>query len=57
MHLVTQMHFRLTEGGGECRYPIGVDDDSTMHRLNQSDLDETLKTINQKKSGKMPKRK
>lgn len=47
MHLVTQMQFRLTEGSGECRYLIGVDDDGTMHGLHQSDLDETLKTINQ----------
>ena len=47
MHLVTQMQFRLTEGGGECRYLIGVDDDGSMHGLRQSELDETLKTINQ----------
>ena len=34
-HLVTQMQFRLTEGGGECRYMLGVDDDGSLHGLLQ----------------------
>jgi len=45
-HLVTQMQFRLTEGGGECRYMLGVDDDGSLHGLLQTELDETLKTLN-----------
>ena len=41
------MKFRLTEGGGECRYLVGVDDDGTMPGLNQIQLDQTLQTVNQ----------
>jgi hypothetical protein len=35
-HLTTQMQFRLTEGAGECRYMIGVDDDGSFHGLGKN---------------------
>ena len=36
------MQFRLTEGGGECRYILGVDDDGSLHGL----LQVVLKNLN-----------
>jgi len=45
-HLTTQMQFRLTEGNGECRYLIGVNDNGTLHGLKEQDLNETIKIIN-----------
>ena len=40
------MQFRLTEGNGECRYLIGVNDNGTLHGLKEQDLNETIKIIN-----------
>jgi len=44
-HLATQMQFRLTEGNGECRYIIGVNDDGSFFGLGEKQLNETLKTL------------
>ena len=41
------MQFRLTEGNGECRYVIGVNDNGTLYGLKLSELNETLRIINQ----------
>jgi len=46
-HLTTQMQFRLTEGGGECRYLIGVNDNGTYYGLDRDTLNETIRVINQ----------
>jgi len=40
------MQFRLTEGNGECRYLIGVNDNGTLHGLKEQDLNETIKIVN-----------
>lgn len=44
-HLVTQMKWRLKEGGGEAIYEIGVEDNGTVTGLTKEELDCSLKTI------------
>lgn len=44
-HLVTQMKFRVTEGGGECLYELGVEDDGFPRGLPPDELSESLTTI------------
>ena len=41
------MQFRLTEGGGECRYLIGVNDNGSYYGLETDTLNETISVINQ----------
>lgn len=43
--LATQMHFRLTEGNGECFYEIGVEDNGNPHGLSKEELEESLKVL------------
>ena len=42
--LITQLHFRLGEGGNEAIYEIGVEDDGTPRGLSDDDLDCSLQT-------------
>ena len=44
-HLVTQMKWRLQEGGGEAIYEIGVEDNGTLAGLTKEELDCSLRTI------------
>lgn len=44
-HLVTQMKFRIMEGGGEAIYEIGVADDGTPEGLEEHEMNETLDNI------------
>ena len=44
-HLVTQMNWRLKEGGGEAIYEIGVEDNGKLTGLTKEDLESSLKTI------------
>lgn len=44
-HLVTQMKFRIMEGGGEAIYEIGVADDGTPQGLEAHEMRETLDNI------------
>lgn len=44
-HLVTQMKFRIMEGGGEAIYEIGVADDGTPDGLEEHEMQETLTYI------------
>jgi GTPase len=43
--LITQMHFRLREGNGECFYQIGVEDNGNPLGLNEEDLKASLETL------------
>lgn len=43
--LVSQMRFRCHEGGGECIYNIGVEDDGTMVGLTEEEYKETINTL------------
>ena len=43
--LTTQMRYRCDEGGGECIYNLGVEDDGTMTGLTQEDYDVTISCI------------
>lgn len=43
--LVTQLQWRLGEGGGEALYEIGVDDDGTIFGLSDDDMDASLATL------------
>ena len=45
--LATQMRYRLREGGGEAIYEIGVSDDGQLIGLNEYELKESLKWINE----------
>ena len=45
-HLVTQMKWRLREGGCEAIYEIGVEDNGTVTGLTKEELDSSLCTIN-----------
>lgn len=40
--LTTQMRFRMSEGGGECTYHIGVKDDGTMVGITDEEYIETM---------------
>ena len=43
--LVTQLKWRLTEGGGEALYEIGVEDDGSLHGLTQAEMSASLATL------------
>jgi small GTP-binding protein len=43
--LTTQMRYRCDEGGGECIYNLGVEDDGTMTGLTQKEYDITIQCI------------
>ena len=43
--LLTQMEWRLSEGGGVCVYYLGVDDDGTFVGLSARDQDSSLETL------------
>ncbi|XP_035691368.1 GTP-binding protein 2-like [Branchiostoma floridae] len=45
-HLVTQMKWRLQEGGGEAIYEIGVEDSGMMAGLTEDELKRSLYTLN-----------
>ncbi len=45
--LATQMRYRLKEGGGEAIYELGVSDDGELIGLNEQELNESLKWINE----------
>ncbi len=45
IRLEAQMRFRVTQGGGECRYFIGIEDDGKFFGLSNEEHQETLKTI------------
>lgn len=44
-HLVTQMKWRLAEGGGEALYEIGIADNGQLVGLSQGDLEASLSTL------------
>lgn len=44
--IATQMRYRCEEGGSECIYNIGVEDDGTIVGVTREEYDETLKTLN-----------
>ncbi len=44
-HLVTQMKFRLQEGGGEAIYEIGIEDNGYPKGLSDKELDLSIKTL------------
>ncbi len=44
-HLATQMRYRLTEGGGEAFYELGVSDDGTLVGLTEDELEQTLEVL------------
>lgn len=43
--LVTQMNFRLIEGGGEALYEIGVSDDGTPTGISPEEMEASLETL------------
>jgi GTPase len=43
--LVTQLQWRISEGGGEALYEIGVDDDGSVFGLNDEDMDASIHTL------------
>lgn len=45
-HLVTQMKWRLNEGGGEAIYEIGVADNGEMTGLTEDEMSASMKTLN-----------
>ena len=44
--LTSQMNFRLREGGGECYYEIGVEDNGNALGISKQELDMSLSVIN-----------
>lgn len=46
-HLVTQLKWRLREGGGEAIYEIGVEDSGLLAGLPSHEMDASLKTLSQ----------
>ncbi|KAI8844234.1 hypothetical protein BC829DRAFT_446006 [Chytridium lagenaria] len=44
-HLITQLKWRLAEGGGEAMYEIGVADNGELIGLNPRDLEASLSTL------------
>jgi len=42
---ITQMKFRLHEGNGECHYLIGVEDNGNPIGINESEMKESIETI------------
>ncbi|BGP13799.1 hypothetical protein JCM10213_006369 [Rhodosporidiobolus nylandii] len=49
--LRTQLKWRLTQGGGEAVYELGLLDDGQLVGLNQRDMDESLQTLGTMLSG------
>ncbi|CAO3683901.1 unnamed protein product [Umbelopsis ramanniana] len=45
-HLVTQLKWRLAEGGGEAIYEIGVGDDGSLVGLSDHELELSMQTVN-----------
>ena len=45
-NLATQMRYRCNEGGSECIYNIGVEDDGTITGITEDEYEETIKTLN-----------
>ena len=45
--LVTQLKWRLAEGGGEALYEIGVEDDGALHGLHDGEMEASLATLRQ----------
>jgi GTPase len=43
--LITQMKFRLHEGGGECIYHVGLLDNGDPLGINEKELETSLKTL------------
>jgi len=43
--LTTQLKWRLTEGGGEAMYEIGVMDDGTLVGITQAEMEASLRTL------------
>ena len=43
--LARQMCFRLSEGRGECRYCVGIDDDGSFYGLTEEEHQETIETL------------
>ena len=43
--LITQLKWRLTEGGGEAIYEIGVEDDGLVRGLTDGEMAESLATL------------
>lgn len=43
--LTTQLNWRLTEGGGEAMYEIGVMDDGTLVGISRQDMEQSLRTL------------
>lgn len=43
--LTTQLKWRLTEGGGEAMYEIGVMDDGTLVGISRQDMEQSLRTL------------
>jgi len=44
-HLVSQMKWRLTEGGGEAIYEIGVEDDGNPTGLTEEEMTKSMQTL------------
>ncbi|ORZ35432.1 P-loop containing nucleoside triphosphate hydrolase protein [Catenaria anguillulae PL171] len=44
-HLITQMKWRISEGGGEALYEIGIADDGQLVGLSEEDLNESFATL------------
>lgn len=44
-HLVTQLNFRLTEGGGEALYELGIEDNGQPMGIPAEDLDASVATL------------
>lgn len=44
-HLVTQLKWRLAEGGGEALYELGVEDDGRLAGLPAEELSESIATL------------
>jgi len=43
--LCTQLLWRLNEGGGECLYEIGVDDDGTVRGISEEEMKLSIETL------------
>ena len=43
--LTSQMRYRCNEGGSECIYNLGVEDDGTMTGLTEAEYNTTIKCI------------
>ena len=45
IRLVTQLEYRLKEGGGECLYELGVEDDGNLKGVSPEELKESIETL------------